>query len=100
MNLNRNVGSPLETVRTDDFVEYYLFPDLSQIETGKDDYLQSICEQIQQIATKSYGNYIWHKDSFRVTPRYGNANLLTENQLDDCGNSIFLKNAFIGFSFY
>lgn len=85
MNLNQNCG-PLETVRTDDFIEYYLFPDLSQIETEKNDTLQTICEQIQQIAIKHCENYIWHKDSFRVTPRYGNANLLTENPIDDCGN--------------
>lgn len=85
--MNLNTKAALQTVRSDDFIEYFLFPNINGIDSSQnDDNLQTICEQIQQIATKYSESYIWHKDSFSCTPRFGNANLLTENQLDDCGN--------------
>lgn len=85
MNSNTK-AAPLQTVRSDDFIEYFLFPNLNGTESSQnDDNLQTICEQIQKIATKYCESYIWHKDSFSCTARFGNANLLTENQLDDCG---------------
>lgn len=75
---------PLETVRTEDYIEYYLFPDLkSNLPVEK--VLQTMIQQINTIADRFCEKYIWHKDSFRVTPRYSNASLLIENQLDNCG---------------
>lgn len=75
---------PLETVRTEDYIEYYLFPDLKS-NLPVEDVLQTVIQQINTIADRFCEKYIWHKDGFRVTPRYSNASLLIENQLDNCG---------------
>lgn len=75
---------PLETVRTEDYIEYYLFPDLKS-SLPVEDVLQTVIQQINTIADRFCEKYIWHKDGFRVTPRYSNASLLIENQLDNCG---------------
>ncbi|KAG4077447.1 hypothetical protein HA402_002874 [Bradysia odoriphaga] len=74
---------PLETVRAEDYVEYYLFPDLKS-SLPVESVLQTVIQQINTIADRFCEKYIWHKDGFRVTPRYGNAALLIENQLDNC----------------
>lgn len=77
---------PLETVRAEDYIEYFLFPDLKSSEkVPVEDVLQSVIQQINTIADGFCEKYIWHKDGFKVTPRYGNASLLIENQLDNCG---------------
>ncbi|KAJ6641855.1 Protein ecdysoneless [Pseudolycoriella hygida] len=73
----------LETVRTEDYVEYFLFPDL-KTSSPVEDVLQTVIQQIKAIADRYCEKYIWHKDGFRVTPRYSNASLLIENQLDNC----------------
>lgn len=75
---------PLETVRTEDYIEYYLFPDLKS-SLPVESVLDTVIQQIKTIADRFCEKYIWHKDSFRVTPRYSNASLLIENQLDNCG---------------
>lgn len=77
---------PLETVRAEDFIEYYIFPDLQQsASTDAATALEDVIQQITKISQQYTAQYIWHKDQFRVTPRYENSNLLIENQLDNCG---------------
>lgn len=84
------ITAPLETVRAEDFIEYYLFPDVKQSSTSDiSTVLEDVIQQITKISKQYTSTYIWHKDSFRVTSRYGNANLLIENQLDNCGNILF-----------
>lgn len=82
---------PLETVRAEDFVEYFVFPVLQCLETAPrnvdGDGLENIIECIEAVSNKFCKKYIWHKDAFRVSARYGNSNLLIENSnLDNCGN--------------
>lgn len=77
---------PLESVRAEDFVEYFLFPGtLSSDNNSVDQDLANVAEIVNKIAAEYCGNYIWHKDGFRVSPRFGNAQLLIENPLDNSG---------------
>lgn len=85
-NLSQIMSSiPLETVRTEDYIEYYLFPDLKSNAAPVESVLETVIQQINTIADRFCEKYIWHKDGFRVSPRYSNASLLMENQLDNCG---------------
>lgn len=82
---------PLETVRAEDFVEYFIFPAVQRTETGPQNVegaeLDKTIQCIEAVSNKFCKKYIWHKDAFRVSARYGNSNLLIENSnLDNCGN--------------
>lgn len=76
----------LEIVRSDDFVEYFLFPNIGEVSEGEEDDI--LCETLQQIdaIAKSYAaNYIWHKDSFALKKRNRNSHLLNpESQGESC----------------
>lgn len=77
---------PLESVRAEDFIEYFLFPGVRSPDNNSvDQDLAKVAEHINQIASEYSGNYIWHKDGFRVVPRFGNAHLLIEQPLDNSG---------------
>jgi hypothetical protein len=60
----------LESVREDDFVEYYLFPfeteDIINANEDKQEDVKVALSQVESIIRKYSQNYIWHKDSFRV----------------------------------
>lgn len=76
----------LESVRAEDYVEYFLFPSVRSPDNNSvDQDLAQLTEQINRIAAEYCGNYIWHKDGFRVAPRFGNAHLLIEQTLDNSG---------------
>lgn len=82
---------PLKTVRAEDFVEYFIFPVVQCSETAPGNVegavLDKTIQRIEAVSNKFCKNYIWHKDAFRVSARYGNSNLLIENSnLDNCGN--------------
>lgn len=77
---------PLESVRAEDFVEYFLFPGVRSPDNNSlEQDLGQVAEQINQIAVEYSSNYIWHKDGFRVAPRFANAHLLVEQTLDNSG---------------
>jgi hypothetical protein len=80
--------SPLETLREDDFVEYFLFPNIKacdiQLE-NEEDQLTIVQQKIQEIYKTFSKNYIWHRDSFNVHPRYKNFNLLNQHENGDSG---------------
>lgn len=79
---------PLESVRAEDFVEYFLFPGVRSPDNNSvEQDLIKVAEQINQIASTYCVNYIWHKDGFRVAPRFGNAHLLIENPVDNSGET-------------
>lgn len=81
---------PLETVRAEDYIEYFLFPACGSVHTPNDnthtaasssavaDVLEQTARQANTIAAQFGANYIWHKDGFRVAPRHGNATLLID----------------------
>lgn len=77
---------PLESVRAEDFVEYFLFPGAHSPDNNSiEEDLGTVSDRINQIAAEYCANYIWHKDGFRVAPRFGNAHLLIEHPLDNSG---------------
>lgn len=76
---------PTEIIRADDFVEYFLFPDLNEsngIDSGNNnvsDALEQIRKQIVDESIKFIGNYIWHKDPFQLIVKSKNLKLTNEN---------------------
>lgn len=77
--------APTEIIRADDFVEYFLFPELSQldsIDSGNNNVSESL-EQIRirivEESNKFIGNYIWHKDPFQLIVKSDNLKLANDN---------------------
>ena len=64
----------LEIVRNDDFIEYFLFPDIK--EGQEDEVLSEILTQVNDIARAYTSTYIWHKDPFNLKARDRNSHLL------------------------
>lgn len=73
----------LEFVREDDYVEYFIFPQLPKNLSGGDELqqqelrenleaLNSKCKEIVAQHVKEI-EYIWHKDAFQLQPRTGTA---------------------------
>lgn len=57
----------LEVVRSEDFIEYFIFPDLNQHnENDKDEILKDLHQKINEIAKLYTSNYIWHRDPFTI----------------------------------
>lgn len=77
----------LKTIREDDFVEYFLFPELSDGQNvsyeNNERELINTQSKINSIIESYCSKYIWHKDDFRVTPRLQNANLLLDTENGD-----------------
>lgn len=64
--------TPLEFVREDDFIEYYLFAGSENKEIGK------LLEEINAFVDNYAKEYIWHKDSFNLRVRSAQNDLLDE----------------------
>lgn len=64
----------LQSIREDDFVEYFLFParpsDPSDVELENNEHaLEPLLQEVNQLAEAFCQRYIWHRDGFRVVPR-------------------------------
>ncbi|XP_050074004.1 protein ecdysoneless [Anopheles maculipalpis] len=64
----------LQSIREDDFVEYFLFParpsDPSDVELENcENSLESLLQEVNRLAEAFCQRYIWHRDAFRVVPR-------------------------------
>uniref|UniRef100_A0A1L8DIE0 Putative mads box transcription factor n=1 Tax=Nyssomyia neivai TaxID=330878 RepID=A0A1L8DIE0_9DIPT len=68
----------LEFVREDDYIEYFLFPRLVAEDINEE--LNEVLLHVKGITEKFCENYIWHRDTFAVRARPGNAHLLSEGQ--------------------
>ena len=67
----------LEIVRNDDFIEYFLFPDIGNVsESEEDEYLSEVFKKVNEIARSYSSNYIWHKDPFELKTRNRHSHLL------------------------
>jgi hypothetical protein len=67
----------LEIVRNDDFIEYFLFPNIDQVSEGEEeDVLSEILSKINEISSAYTSSYIWHKDPFVLKARNRNSHLL------------------------
>ncbi|XP_066138767.1 protein ecdysoneless isoform X1 [Euwallacea fornicatus] len=68
----------LQTIREDDFVEYYLFPRISAPdESRQQEVLDSALAVANQVVKQQCQDYLWHKDPFKLTTRTHLSNFLT-----------------------
>lgn len=59
-----------ETIRADDFVEYFLFPSLDELpDTEIDNKLTKFLADVNECVRKFVGDYIWHKEPFQLITR-------------------------------
>lgn len=71
----------LETVRNYDFIEYFLFPLITEdCEIDEDLALSELLNQINELSNTYTSNFIWHKDSFNLKARNRNSFLLNPEQ--------------------
>lgn len=67
----------LEIVRNDDFIEYFMFPNIEGVtESQEDEILRDVLKQVIDIASSYASNFIWHKDPFNLKARNRNSHLL------------------------
>lgn len=63
----------LETVRDDDFVEYFLFVRPDDNNSDKEEieqHIKSLNVKVLEFVTRLSDQYIWHKDQFNLIPRF------------------------------
>lgn len=73
------VTNILESVREDDFVEYFLFPPIeTNDEQEQERILTAILDKANKIIHKYTKNFLWHKDEFRLVVRTSISNYLNE----------------------
>ena len=62
----------LESVREEDFVQYYLFPngfeDVINANEEREQRMQVALTHVESIVRKYAHNYIWHRDPFSINP--------------------------------
>lgn len=84
-----NLNKVLQSVREDDFVEYYVFPHIeSNDEEQQERVLSALLEKANRIAEKYTKSYLWHKDEFKLVVRTRSSNYLTH--IDGKEGSIFI----------
>ncbi|CAG9818506.1 unnamed protein product [Phaedon cochleariae] len=72
-----NINNVLESVREDDFVEYFLFPPVStEDENEQELILSTLLDKANKIITKYTKDYLWHKDEFKLLLRTSTTNSL------------------------
>lgn len=64
-------------VRDDDFVEYFLFPVLNTNENEEEKALKRVNGTVNGTVQKYTGQYLWHKDDFRLRIRTSVNNILS-----------------------
>lgn len=68
-------------MREDDFVEYFIFPLLENVEnSGKENALKNCLDQVNKVVAKYAGKYLWHRDGFRVGIKNSDHILLSEDE--------------------
>lgn len=74
----------LETVRSDDFVEYFLYPKVEIKDVAEQErVLSSLLKEANKLVENLSQNYIWHKDEFKLSVKTSQTNVLEDVQ---CGN--------------
>ncbi|CAG9831641.1 unnamed protein product [Diabrotica balteata] len=69
----------LETVREDDFVEYFIFPQIeTHDEQEQENILTALLDKTNKIIHKYTKNFLWHKDDFKLVIRTSTSNFLNE----------------------
>jgi hypothetical protein len=79
----------LEIVRNDDFIEYFLFPNINGTsESDEDDALVEILKKINELSTSYTSSYIWHKDPINFKARNRNSHLLNPESKGESRESL------------
>lgn len=60
------MANVLQTVRSDDFVEYFIFPVKDDDSCSTSEELVHLLNRILTFITPIVENYIWHKDKFSL----------------------------------
>jgi hypothetical protein len=75
-----------ENFRAEDFVEFYLFPDINpennEVES-KDKVLDDLLSQVNEIASAYCSNYIFHKDPFKIHKNENSIHFLIDQENDN-----------------
>lgn len=70
----------VETIKSEDFIEYFLFPKINQVsEDDERDALANLLQTIDEISNNFIKSYIWHKDSFNLKVRTRSSHLLKKD---------------------
>lgn len=60
----------IEVIRADDFVEYFLFPSLDQLQgNSTTEKLENFQHSVNDSVQKFTADYIWHKEPFQLVIR-------------------------------
>ncbi|KAL3284741.1 hypothetical protein HHI36_018886 [Cryptolaemus montrouzieri] len=74
-----NGSNILECIREDDFIEYFLFPDLGFLSEDEQELiLNETLQKCEDIVRDITRHHLWHKDGFSLRPRTSNTNKLLE----------------------
>lgn len=84
----------LETVREDDFVQYFIFPKITgnnENEESSHVSLNSYLSKVTDVINKYSSDYLWHKDSFNIVPRTAKTQILADEEFNSKGEfNLFL----------
>mgnify|MGYP005984743047 FL=1 len=81
----------LESVREDDFVEYFLFPVIdSRDDKEQEIVLNRFLCQAEKIVEKYTKEHLWHKDEFKLSVRTWVSNSLIHGD-ENTGSLIFVS---------
>lgn len=85
--------SHLEIIRSEDYLEYFLFPQLnaqSNQSESNEETLERVYQLVNQIANEYCSSYIFHKDSFKIVKKIQNSHLLKEDAEGNEGKFYFI----------
>lgn len=79
----------LEFIREDDFVEYFLFPQV-KAENGPEIILEleNLLEEVNKLLERFEKDYIWHKDVIKLTARTNSSEMLFDDDTEKRGTTI------------
>lgn len=77
-----NCDRILECVREEDYVEYFIFPEIQTNDEKEHELiLNTTLKLIQKIVSQYTNIYLWHKDEFKLYPKTKVSHLLnSENE--------------------
>lgn len=81
----------LEFVREDDFVEYFLFPEVKTENETEIVQLQKLLEKVNKLLELFQKDYIWHKDVIKLTARTNSSEILYDDDTEKRGTTIFFE---------
>jgi len=72
----------LEVVRSEDFVEYLLFPKETETKASSHDStdtLTSLCNVVRCIVAENSNGYLWHRDPFNITTKDNDTEIVKDS---------------------